>query len=372
MPTILLRVLLLAAVFPVASGFAAGCQTQPAPADPSAVDELIRQLNADSHQVQSNAFVRLRWLYEFDRWQKAALEEKFVGLIKEGHPRQVGYAILLLSGSGRQDVRELVVACLKSEDPGVRCSAVEWVLGNHEKSAVPQLLQLLKTESGVAKANVARALGAIKDSDAVEGLVASLGDADAAVRESAAAALGAIGNPAAAKPLAKALEAEKKPQMVCWLVEALGKLKSKDGAPAIRATLASEDSFVRRACAKTLGAIADAESVPALIAATKDAEDEVREFAARSLGQIGDKKAVACLTGLLGDSSKRVVQATLIALAEIGDPQAIPAIQSLGPFEGTLPTDRAVSIYTDVQAWALWRLDPKGHKQPEIKRVGHW
>jgi HEAT repeat protein len=337
MLTILLRVLLLAAVFPVASGLLAGCQTQPPPADPSAVDELIRQLNDDSYQVQSNA-------------------------------------ILLLRGSDRQDVRELVVACLKSEDPGVRCSAVEWVLCTHEKSAVPQLLKMLKTESGVAKANVARALGAIKNSDAVEGLVASLGDADAAVRESAAAALGAIGNSAAAKPLAKALEAEKKPQVIRRFVEALGELKSKDGAPAIRATLASEDSFVRRACVTALGAIADAESVPPLIAATNDAEDEVREFAARSLGQIGDKQAVACLTGLLGDSSKRVVQEALIALAEIGDPQAIPAIQSLGPFEGTLPTptDQAVSIYTDVQAWALWRLDPKEHKQPEIRRVGHW
>jgi len=359
-------------VFPVALGLAAGCQTQPPPADPSAVDELIRQLNADSCQVRSNAFVKLGWLYEFDRRQKAALEEKFIGLIKEGHPRQVSYAILLLSGSGRQDVRDLVVACLKSKDPGVRCSAVKWVLGNHEKSAVPQLLQLLKTESGVAKAKVARALGAIKDSDAVEGLVASLGDADAAVRGSSAAALGAIGNSAAAKPLAKALEAEKKPQVVRRFVEALGELKSKDGAPAIRATLASKDWFVRGACVTALGAIGDAESVPALIAATNDAEAEVRDLAARSLGQIGDKKAVACLTGLLGDSSKHVVQAALIALAEIGDPQAIPAIQSLGPFEGTLPTDRAVSIYTDVQAWALWRLDPKGHKQPEIRRVGHW
>jgi HEAT repeat protein len=116
---------------------------------------------------------------------------------------------------------------------------------------------LLTTLTGLGptgRRNVAWALGALHDRRAVPSLIASLKDAEMAVREQASWALGALDDARAVQPL-------------------IGTLR--DTSPA-----------VRRQSAWALGAIADAAAVDALASALKDSDPRVREQAAWAIGAI--------------------------------------------------------------------------------------
>jgi len=338
------------------------------------VEGLIVALRSGSSRVSMKAFLRLRLLYGQSRGttERRALQERFVDMLEHGGPRQVSAAINLLRGSGDQKVRALVVGYLRSDDVGVRCEAVEWVLGNHEKSAVPNLLHLLQTEEGRSKTAVVRALGFIKDKRATEAVIGCLGDDNALMRQWSAEALGKIGDKRAVRPLAEGLSKETEYAACTAYVEALGRLKSADGTPALAKALTHKHDLIRRDAARALGEVGGAAALSPLCQATKDRYAEVRASAAEALGKIRDKNAVPFLTALLGDSGKRVVNSALIALARIGDKRAIPSIERLGPFRGNIPSTGASSAYTDVQAWALWKLDPGAYQAPDIRAIGHW
>ena len=338
------------------------------------VEEVILSLKSGSSKAWLRALRRLRLLYGRNRGsaERRALQERFVDMLKHGGPREVSAAINLLIGCGDQEVRELVVGYLGSDDPGIRCEAVRWVLGNHEKSAVPSLLRLLHTEKGRSKADIVRALGFIKDKRATEAVIACLGDDNALMRQRSAEALGKIGDKRAARPLAEGLSREMEYAACTAYVRALGRLKSADGTSALAKALTRKDDLIRRDAAEALGEVGGAAALSPLRQATKDKHAEVRASATEALGKIGDKKAVPFLTALLADTSERVVNSALIALARIGDNRAIPSIKRLGSFRGKIPSTGASSAYTDVQAWALWKLDPETYQKPEIRVIGHW
>jgi HEAT repeat protein len=349
----------------------------PAPVDLAqlnpAVDDLFVALKEGGGQVHMNARLRLRRIYETEATlaERKLLEERFVDLLENGTPGEICAAITLLRGSGDDEVVRMVVKYLKSDHRGIRTSAIQWVLGNHEKSAVPDLVRLLKTENTGTKTMIVRALGSIKDKKATLAVADCLNDKDKLLRKRSAEALGKIGDARGALPLAKRLAVEKKLSVHSECIVALGKLRSKDGVPALLKALESELSYTRGLAARALGDIGDAAALPALCKATEDEGDGVRKFAAEALGRIGSKKAVPFLTKILKDPAAHVVDAALVALVKIGDKSAIGLIVKRGSHQGRIPSVGASTAYTDVQAWALWKLDPERYKQPTVKVVGH-
>jgi HEAT repeat protein len=110
--------------------------------------------------------------------------------------------------------------------------------------------------------DAAMALGAMGGADAVEALIAALGDDHASVRLAATEALGRIGDRGAVEHL-------------------IGVLGS--GSRAVE---------IRKAAADSLGQIGDSRAVDSLLVCLKDASWSVRRAAAEALGWIGDPRAV--------------------------------------------------------------------------------
>lgn len=103
-------------------------------------------------------------------------------------------AVLALLETLGENATAALRSAVLDTDPGVRSRAVLGLADRGERDVVPELIDLVV--DGVADVDAAEALASIAGGDAVEGLVARLGD-DAAVRRRIAQALGEIGGAAA-------------------------------------------------------------------------------------------------------------------------------------------------------------------------------
>ncbi|MCB8980627.1 MAG: HEAT repeat domain-containing protein [Ardenticatenaceae bacterium] len=173
----------------------------------------------------------------------------------------------------------------------------------HPSQRVTTLVNLLQYgNESYDRSEAAKALGNIRDADAVPHLITALQDEEYTVRSEAAKALGNIGDIAPVPHLVTALQ--------------------------------DEEYTVRSEAAKALGNIRDTAAVPHLITALQDEEYTVRSEAAKALGNIGDATAVPHLINRLqyGKQSAKVdVVSAVKALGQIGDTTAVPhLITALG------------------------------------------
>jgi HEAT repeat protein len=241
---------------------------------------------------------------------------------------------------------------------------------------IQPLKKVLKRESRVLRAGVARALGEIGDSRAVEALIEALKDEDSDVRENSIDALVKIAKKdlGVVDKLIKTLR-DKDSDVRGGIAKVLGNLgwepKSEEervlyyiangdwdecvkmGAVAVEflierlkdknsdvhdksidslvkiakkdlgvvdkliKALKDEDSYVRISVAWALGEIGDARAVDALIEALRDEDSYVRESIAWALGAIGDARAVDSLIKTLKDDDYFVRESAKVALFRI-------------------------------------------------------
>ena len=209
------------------------------------------------------------------------------------------------------------------------------------KSAVPQLILLLKDSDAVVRGSAANALGNIgaEAKTAVPQLISLLNDSDAGVRGSAAYALGKIGAATTAVPqlipLLKDSDAGVRKNAVNAMVK-IG-VAAKSAVPQLIPLLKDSDADVRNNAAYVLGNIgAEAKSaVPQLIPLLKDSDAGVRRNAGSVLASIGveAKSAVPQIVPLLKDSDKGVRASAGYILLKIGTeaksavPQLIPLLK---------------------------------------------
>jgi len=178
-------------------------------------------------------------------------------------------------------------------------SDLEWLQENAASAlddigdprAVDPLIESLKDEDDLVRADAASALGYIGDPRAVDPLIESLKDEDKWVRSSAALALGYIGDPRAVDPLIESLKDEYK-----WVradaASALGYIGDPRAFDPLIESLKDGDEWLRSSAASALGYIGDPRAVDPLIESLKDEDKWVRSSAASALGNIGDQRAI--------------------------------------------------------------------------------
>ena len=159
--------------------------------------------------------------------------------------------------------------------------------------SVEPLLVMLEdnSETVLARAESAVALGQTGDARAVPPLVTTLGDDNQRLRQAAAYALFDIGAPAV-DPLVAALS-DKNMEKRTAAADVLGQI----GEPALQplvVALTGKWPFMRELAPRALGQIGDARAVGPLLAKLEDQFEgaAVRCEAAAALGQIGDRRAV--------------------------------------------------------------------------------
>lgn len=236
---------------------------------------------------------------------------------------------------------EAVGACLTEPDLSIQESASAILAGIADERVLAPLIKALPSSDWIIRMHTAKALGRVRNADAVEPLIPLLQDKVKAVREEAAAALAAIGD-AAIPSLLKALHHED------WLVrlhavESLGKAKSKQAVEPLLSVLFNDrDSAVREDTVRTLGEIGDPQAVDYLFTAMQ--EPGLRTLAVEALGRIGDPRAVPILidivTGACPPGATRPVAGcgeqwneeaitqgvAARSLGLIGDERAIPSL----------------------------------------------
>jgi HEAT repeat protein len=119
------------------------------------------------------------------------------------------------------------------------------------KTAIPNVVGLLKDERFVVRSN---AVGAIRDADARDQALAIrplLGDPHPLVRSVAAHALGKLGDQEAVPGLRKLLDDENA-NVRWWAVQAIGELKARDAAQDLRRLEDDPNDAVRRIATETL------------------------------------------------------------------------------------------------------------------------
>ncbi len=165
-----------------------------------------------------------------------------------------------------------ILELIDHENNRVRVSVIHIFsqMGPPATGAVPVLNERLLDTSDPLRADIAGALGQIRDPRSIPVLIQALGDVDPAVRNTAAGSLGHIGEPASA-------------------------------------------------------------AVPALTAALNDPDEGVRGSAAVALGKMGPAAAVAspALVQTLGDSNSLTAIDAMIALMTIGPPAKAALLEGI-------------------------------------------
>ena len=110
-------------------------------------------------------------------------------------------------------------------------------------------------------------------------------------------------------------------------VALLGELGGEDAVTHLTATLANEDSRVRREAVLSLAKVGGRDAELLVLGMLEDADPDVRAKTCRALGVLKPARGFRPLLGLLKDESLDVQVECLQALGRIGDSAALPAIE---------------------------------------------
>lgn len=145
---------------------------------------------------------------------------------------------------------------LHSENITLQIEAV-FQLGDKKEEAVPVLLDLLTRGNSpqTIRLDIIEALGNIQDKRATDVLLSLLKDGNQDIRLSALNSLGQIKDPKSVGPIIKLLD---QPQMVSPAIRALGDIRQEEAVPKLTALLTHPDESVRyqsRLALKRIGKI---------------------------------------------------------------------------------------------------------------------
>ena len=141
----------------------------------------------------------------------------------------------------------------------------------------------------------------------------------------------------AVPPLVRVVAESRDWQSVVQAMDALGKLKARDGVEHMVNRLRRDpNTWVRIAAAHGLGQVGGGEVVPALGEALEDTSDTVVAAALIGLGRSGDDRALDPCAQLRSHPNPRVRGAAVSALGRLGGPKAAAYLEAMldDPDEG--------------------------------------
>lgn len=208
-------------------------------------------------------------------------------------------ALMRLGAMRVPEASRVALAGLSDSDAMVRAVAASALLSLPAEERVAALVPLLSEKDEFVRREVVYALGHTKSRRATTVLIERLQtDKEESVKAAAIVALGEIGDETAVVPLSAVLAPElsgskkgKREKNVFILraaAEALGRIKSQAGTPALIAALKNEklDSDIRREAARSLGRIRDPSAIAALQNASSATDPYLAATAVEALKKI--------------------------------------------------------------------------------------
>ena len=215
---------------------------------------------------------------------------------------------------------------LNSSKPGARIVAARKLGGAGQKRAVPALLRTLADEDPLVRTAAAEALAKLPHPAAAEPLAAALenaatsrmGKTETGVAEykALAEAIAAQGD-GAVRPLTSLLSSQHKDARL-WAAWAMGRIASAELVPVLAGALEDRRSDVRREAALALGAIADRTALEPLLKAIANRDPETRRAAAEALARFAHEKSLKALEDATKDTDESVQRAAVASIAAMG------------------------------------------------------
>ena len=225
------------------------------------------------------------------------------------HPSGVAVALWILFGAAtpgltQSSVEELAVR-LESADVGIRRDAARELGEDGSAEAIAALAGAVSDADREVRRVVLDALLAVRRPDALQGLIAFLGDEREDHRRDALGGLVDIYN--------REAPPGRRERAMDWLLRreqdfVLDPLRPVEPRvfEALAGSLQDEEAGIRELAAEALGALRAAPQVgPLGAAAADDPEDDVRREAVRALGAIGTDDAGARLLAMVNDEELR-------------------------------------------------------------------
>ena len=203
----------------------------------------------------------------------------------------------------------------------------------------------------------------LRDANAIEELIAALGDAHVRVRETAAFALGQIPDVRSVESLTVALNdpVDNISSQAAW---ALGEIGDKRAVEPLIGVLNKPNSpNTQRLAPKSLAKLGDDRAVEPLIGLLKQT---YISYIATILGNLGDHRAVEPMIELLsadpdsreyGNQNPSFRYYTVRALGKLGDLRALPLLEKIAEQE-TQPVLKGKSV-SDMARIAIFRIKEK-------------
>jgi len=218
---------------------------------------------------------------------------------------------------------QLAAAVLDSSgQPKVRWWPVAYALQRiDDKRALPALLTLAKDPHPYTRAFAAKGLGGLKDASAVSTLVALLAANDIGVVIESVRALGRIGNPTAAPPLLKLVQAkDTNPYARLEALDALGGIRAPGVSDLVLDSFTDPNPAVRASALKAAAQLDPEQFVAVLSGLDPDPVWSVRAAIVSALSTLPADIALPGLNAMLGDQDRRVIPPVLEALVKLRAP----------------------------------------------------
>ena len=173
---------------------------------------------------------------------------------------------------------------------------------------------------GTIRAEAAKALATVRDTDSAGLLKAMVEDSDGRVADACLIALGKLGNTQAKNSFVSALESTKQ-EVRTKSAEALGDIGDETCIPALRKRLKDWNRDAKLAAAVALSKLKDRESIPAIRELLLDKDEIAREKAVVALGFMGDTEELTlkAVRKILEDPNGMVRIAAADTLHRLGD-----------------------------------------------------
>ena len=226
-----------------------------------------------------------------------------------------------LSGSSDTRALAVLVQAANDEDPQVRALALQSVGSLSGLRELGPLISALSNRDATLRKTAADTLAGMEADHVVPPLLAAL-DSDA--YGDIARVLGRVGDSRAVEPLLNALAGTTYVSRQAVL-EALGGLRDVRAIPALQHALADDTAGVREAAVRGLDTLAAAQTIPQLVEALSDPAPAVREAAGAALEHMGPQVLQAMMPSL-DNADWRVRLNAVHVLGRIGDVRAVEVL----------------------------------------------
>jgi len=200
------------------------------------------------------------------------------------------------------------------------------------KRTVPPLLRALprKSKAPDVQRRVIDLLAQSGDEEAIQALLAALGDRGFRNRADVALALKSVNDPRVCRDLLPLLD-ERDERLRYCAISTLGELRCAEAASPLMEILKKGGQWDRSTAAVALGKMGSPDAIGPLLEALGDRRPEVRSSAVEALGRLADKRAVEPLLAMLEEESRQTggkdprwfLRRSLVqALGELNDPRA--------------------------------------------------